>query len=77
MYSDKRINSEALNNTSIILDKLGESINLNQPSNLSEIAQTKNVVEESIESIIEMKEILLHMTNYMTFGRFMKKNILI
>ena len=56
MNSDKRMENEALSNASTILHKLEESIDPNQTITSSDILRTKNLVQQPIESLLEMKK---------------------
>ena len=56
MHSDKLMYEDAIQSALSILDKLGDSIELNQSTIASEIVKTKNLVVESIHSILEMRD---------------------
>jgi len=56
MNSDMRRNEEAIRYALIILEKLDVSIDPNQSIGRSELMQTKSLVGESMESILEIRE---------------------
>ena len=82
--SNKRIFSNALRNALIILNKLGENMDLNQsitPSK-SEILGTKKIVGESMDSILELKEMddikllsIMEILNTVSFSTLITGNL--